>query len=236
MNTVRELDISIDLQAALLWQYNTAQRLQSLILDKQAWYTVNASEEFVNWFIFVFDLRTCNSFGLYVWSIILNVPLYTTLPPAPVGYPAFGFDFFGFNFFGNPADPQGANFSSGSGGGTSGLTLKQQRMLLQVRYFQLTTNGSVTEINRMLAYIFGTGTAWVVDNLDMTMTYTFGAGVPSALVSALVALDVLPRPAAVEIIVQASALYSFGFEDYGLNYYGDPNDPNGANFHRGELA
>ena len=235
MNTVRDFDFSIDLQAALLWQYNDATRLQRLVLAKQAWYDGNADLPFPYWFAGVFDLRTCGEDGLYVWSIILDVPLFVTIPPAPADYPAFGFEFFGLNFYGNPADPQGANFSSG-GGGTSGLTVEQQRMLLQVRYFQLTTNGSVTEINRMLAYVFGAGVAWVVDNLDMTMTYLFNGGVPSALVNALQVLDILPRPAGVGLKVAASELFSFGFEFFGLNFYGDPADPQGANFHRGELA
>lgn len=212
---IKEFDYSVDSAQALLWQYSQAPRLQSLVLKKQEWMNVNETDALNEWFAGVFDLATADADGLYVWSIILNVPLYSTLGASPSGYPAFGFANFGFNFYGAGA---GANFAVGSGGAIAGLTLEEQRQLLQVRYFQLTTNGSVTEINRMLSYVFGESSAYVLDNLNMTMTYVFNNNPSPSLINALQQLDILPRPAAVELDIVLALKYSFGFAGNGKNF------------------
>lgn len=217
---VKVFDPSINIEQALLWQHNKAVRLQSLIASKQAWYDEKVSGAFAYWFAGIFDLSTCGEDGLRVWSIILGIPLFVTSEPSPVGYPAFGFASFGFNFYGDPSDPTpaGSNFAIGAGGAVSGLSVEDARKLLQVRYFQLTTNGSVTEINRMLSYVFGDGAGYVVDNLDMTMTVVFNEFPSAALLNALSVLDVIPRPAGVELNITLGYAYSFGFADYGRNF------------------
>jgi hypothetical protein len=222
---IKQTVYEIDSAQALLWQYNQAARLESLVLQKQLWIDANVSTSIDAWQKFVFDLETATAEGLYVWSIILNLPLYSTLAPSPAGYPAFGFSAFAFNFFGDPSDPTpaGSNFAVGSGGAISGLTIEEQRQLLQMRYFQLITNGSVTEINRALAWVFGEGSAHVLDNLDMTMTYIFNNNPSPSLINALQQLDVLPRPAAVELNIILGLTYSFGFADYGKNFFPPSN-------------
>lgn len=217
---IKEPVIVIDSAQALLWQYNQAARLESLVLQKQKWIDENVTISIQEWYNFVFNLEAAHEIGLYVWSIILNLPLYSTLTPSPSGYPAFGFSAFAFNFFGDPSDPTpaGSNFAVGSGGAISGLTIKEQRQLLQMRYFQLITNGSVTEINRALAWVFGEGAAYVIDNLDMTMTYLFNNNPSPSLINAMEQLDVLPRPAAVELDIIIGFTYSFGFANFGTNF------------------
>ena len=73
--TIQEFDFSVDLLQAILWQYNNATSLQSLLNSEQAWVIENQTEFWENWLRDVFDLRTANEFGLSVWSIILGIPL-----------------------------------------------------------------------------------------------------------------------------------------------------------------
>jgi len=197
---IREFDYSVDVAQALLWQYNTAERLEKLMLFKQEWYELYNSSFFETWFEGIFDLATCGQNGLIVWAIILNVDVFITDDPIPEGYPAWGFANYSYNFYGNPAAPVGANFAP-SQGNTPQLGLEDGRKLLQLRYFAITSNCSVTEINRMLAYVFGAGAGYVLDNWDMTMTYHFDIPPSQDLIDALVALDVLPRPAGVDLII-----------------------------------
>jgi hypothetical protein len=207
---VKAFDYSINLQAALLWQYNDAVRLQSLIEQKQAWYEVNASEVWNNWYRDFFNLSTATEDGLVVWSIILGLQLYTVGEVSPPSYPAFGFSAYGGNFF-------DFNFANDLPP-VYGLTTEQKRLILQIRYFQLTTRATVPDINAMLVYLFGAGNAYVLDGLDMTMTYVFVSVLDDSFLSALQTLDVLPRPSGVELLIAPGGVQSFGFADFGLNY------------------
>ena len=78
---IKQTVYEIDSAQALLWQYNQAARLESLVLQKQLWIDANVSGALDDWQKFVFDLETADANGLYVWSIILNLPLYSTLAP-----------------------------------------------------------------------------------------------------------------------------------------------------------
>lgn len=208
--TVKAFDFSANLEAALLWQYNDAVRLQSLITQKQAWYDANVFQIWPIWFDAFFNLATAAEEGLVLWSIILGLPIYTVGEVSPPSYPAFGFDPYGGNFydfnFANSLPP------------IYGLTTEQKRLILQIRYFQLTTRATVPNINEMLAYLFGQGNAYVLDGLDMTMTYVFFDVMDTGFLSALLSLDVLPRPSGVLLDIAPGGVQQFGFADFGLNY------------------
>ncbi len=76
MSDIQEFDFSVNLLKAILWQYDGSPNLKGLLDEKDAWYISNQTEFWDNWITDVFDLRTANSFGLGVWSIILNESLY----------------------------------------------------------------------------------------------------------------------------------------------------------------
>jgi hypothetical protein len=67
-------DFIIDLQKTILWQYDKASKLRSLIDQKQAWYKINVTDFIANFFVNIFNLKTANDFGLSVWGRILNFP------------------------------------------------------------------------------------------------------------------------------------------------------------------
>lgn len=208
---IQEIDFSVDLLRVLLWQYNDAARLQTLIEKKQAWYDTHQRDFWTAWVRDVFDLRTANDFGCAVWSIILGQPLVADVSASGPDYPAFGFGDFGMNF-------GHGNFARGNG--SQGLSVEQKRIVLRLRYRQLVARGTVPEINALLADLLGDlGQAYVLDNEDMTMTYVFGFEPSSALLQVLDMFDILPRPAGVKVNRLTPANSNrFGFAPYGQNF------------------
>ncbi len=187
---IQNIDFSVDLTKALLWQYNDAPNLRGLIEAKQDWYDINQKQFWEDYLTNVFDLRTANDFGLSVWAIILNQSLFSTFTAAPTT-PYFGFGTGNENF--------GVyNFGSLSGG-SNVYSTATSRLLLRLRYFQLVSSGTIPETNRMLKYLFADyGEAYLIDNFDMTQTYIFQFVIPAEISYMLNNTDILPRPAGVK--------------------------------------
>lgn len=216
MSTVRAFDFSVNLIRNVLWQYDASASLRSLIEQKEAWYTQALSEFWNDWIVDVFDLDTANDFGLSVWAIILNIPLVVIPDPDP-GKIAFGFS------------TNRANFNNGNFAPTSssfGLTTEQKRLILKMRYFQLVTRGAAPEVNAFLNTIFGAGTVYVADGLNMNIRYVFATEIPQALELVFSNYDILPRPAGVGVRwVSNDPSAGFGFGQYRKNF-------NNGNFYR----
>lgn len=197
----------VDLLRGLPWQYDAAPSLRSLVEAKQSWYAANLDGFWSDWPHDVFDLRTANSFGLAVWSIILDLPL-----PFAADEPyrkAFGFDPFDLPF-------DQSNFGRDGAAGLQ-LTEEQRRLALRLRYYQLTNDGTVPSINAFLAELFkDSGPAYVLDDLDMTCRFIFEFEPDPLLFSVITDFDLLPRPAGVEAFVLTAIPggAKFGFEPY----------------------
>lgn len=190
MTTQQLFDFSVDLTQALLWQYNDASRLQSLLAQKQSWYDVNQRDFWQNWYNDVFNLQTCNDFGLAVWAIILEMPIIIQSTPVVPSRPTWGFDTPHRNF-------DRGNFFSGSSDAQI-MSPSDARIALRLRYYQLVTRASVTEINTLLAEVFkDRGLVFVQDNLDMTITYVFTFTPSAELITVMSQNDLFIRPAGV---------------------------------------
>lgn len=198
---IEQFDFSTNLTQVLQWMRNDAVNIQALVENEQAWYDENHTQFWQDWVTGVFDLRTANSFGLAVWCIILDVPYFIQEVP-PADKPTWGFNetppinnFVNFN---------NGNFASDNYPAVT-LSVEDQRILLQLRYFQLTTRGDIPDINAFLDIIFNNpdgiyqGGAWALDNFNMTMTYVFNCGISPNLFNILVQYDVLARPAGVKL-------------------------------------
>lgn len=208
---IQNIDFSVNILRALLWQYNKAETLQALVQSKQDWDDENQKEFWENWIRDVFDLRTANTFGLRVWSIILELPLFVNDPPPPVDKPTWGFGGFRYNF-------RGANFTNRNGSSVN-LPLETKRLALRLRYFQITSSGTVPETNRMLAYLFGEmGGAHLNDGHNMTQEYFFNFQLPWYTKYLFDNFDVLPRPAGVGSSYRDSSQNYWGFGQYRLNF------------------
>lgn len=189
--TIQTFDTSVDVMQTILWQYDGATRLQTLLQEKQAWYDINQTQFWDDWYRDVFDLRTANYFGLSVWAIILGQPIIFNNVGDPAQI-AFGFNSHVFHKNFNRS-----NFAR-KDGFTYVLGIDAARILLQLRYFQLTSSGTVPETNRMLKYVFGDmGLAYLVDNNDMTQEYIFTFALSADLKFLFTNFDILPRPAGV---------------------------------------
>jgi len=187
---IQQFDFSVDLLRALLWQYNDAERLEGLLRQKQTWYDTNQTGYWEDWVRDVFDLRTANDFGLAVWAIILNIPLAIASQGDAVDKPIWGFGVYREPF-------THGNFAAIA---SSSLTTEQKRLVLRLRYYQLTTDGAVPEINRFFKYLFEPlGQAYVVDGYAMNARYVFGFPLTSELELVLTQYDLLPRPAGVRV-------------------------------------
>lgn len=207
MGRIQKFDFSVDLLKAILWQYNDAARLQTLLRRKSEWYAEAQTEFWTDWIRDVFDLTTANDFGLAVWGIILDVPLSYGLPGTGAR-PVWGFGDFNLNF-------NNGNFGRDSSG-VAGLTVEQKRLVLRLRYYQLVSDGSAPHINYVLREVFGDG--YVIDHMDMTASYVFPMALPSGLQAILQEFDLLPRPAGVEINILIDPAGVFGFDPYYLNF------------------
>jgi hypothetical protein len=210
MTTVQNFNLSVDLLRAILWQYNDAENLQGILTQKQAWYEDSHTQFWANWIYDVFYLLNANDFGLSVWSIILGQPLALDVAPDDPAKPVWGFETYHKNF--------GRGNYAKAGGGV-GLSEFQKRMILRLRYFQITTNGTVPEVNKFLAHVFADwGGAYVVDNGSMSIAYVFSMQLPSDLMLVIEQFDLLPRPAGVEVTILTNSPMRFGFGEYRLNF------------------
>lgn len=70
---IPEVETSVNLLRSIIWQYDNAESVNSLISQKNEWYKTEQTAFWDNWFRDVFDIRTANDFGLEIWSIILGV-------------------------------------------------------------------------------------------------------------------------------------------------------------------
>ena len=219
--SIQQFDFSVNLLQALLWQYQPAVNLQAILEDENAWIEANQQGFWENWYADVFDLATANDFGLSVWSIILNQPTYINNAPPPPGQAIFGLGV------------DNENLTNGNFGIQTGYTYQFStpiaRLLLQLRYFQLVSSGTVPETNRMLKYLFGNyGKVVLIDDLNMTQRYLFYFDIPSEMLLMLTSFDILPRPAGVMSIIQQEDVVAFGLGPYNGNLLN-------SNFFNGEF-
>ena len=100
MTKIQEFDeFQVDLKQSILWQYNDASNLLSLIQQKQDWYSVNQSGFWGVWVEIVFTLTTVDVFGADIWSVILDVPLLVSDLPY-VAQPTWGFNAYELKSYG----------------------------------------------------------------------------------------------------------------------------------------
>ncbi len=209
MSTVQTFDYSVNLLKVIPWLSDQSPNLRGLLDKKSEWYQSAHRDFWTNWERDVFNMLTANDFGLSVWSIILGLPLYLDLDVSPADYPAFGFANFGMNF-------DNGNFATGSGD-SSQLTTEQKRQLLRLRWWQITSDGTMPSINNALNDVFGSD-AYALDGHNMTITYIFQVVLPNSMMRLIQDFDIVPRPSGVLANYLVKPRESFGFADYGLNF------------------
>lgn len=147
------------------WEQNNAPNLQSMINSKNDWYLKYNDAFWDSWYKDVFNIDTCNSFGIYIWCEILGIPKGTV--NLEVREESFAFGVERKNFLYSGTDPSipapdretvGGNFF-GSGQNVI-YNIDEARIMLKLRYAALTSDGRISNINRMLKWIFNQGKDW----------------------------------------------------------------------------
>lgn len=211
MTNIQTFDNSIDVLKVIPWEYDQAPNLVGLLTKKQEWYKENYSDFWDAWEKNIFNLDTANDFGLNVWSIILDLPLYTRDDSRPLDHPSFGFSPFGVNF-----DQPNSQFAISSNA-FKNLTIEQRRQLLKLRWYNITSDGTMACINQALYNVFGS-TVYCLDGEDMTITYIFTEPQAEIMMNLFGQFDILPRPSGVLAKILVKPREAFGFADYGVNF------------------
>lgn len=206
---IQSFDFSIDTLKVIKWEYDQAPNLKFILNLKQEWYTRYHAQFWDEWERNIFNLLTANNFGLNVWAIILDLPLYTQSVASPANYPAFGFADSGMNF-------GRSNFAIDSDT-VNLLSIEQKRQLLRMRWWQITSDGSLCSINHALYDVFGRD-VYALDGQNMSVTIVYQKVLPNLMMHLLQEFDLIPRPTGVKFHHLVRPTDAFGFAPYHLNF------------------
>jgi hypothetical protein len=204
---IQKFDFSNDASKAILWGQSQSTILKGLIQKQAEWFDLNHTQFWDNWYRDVFNLETANDFGLRVWCIILDLPLFDR----NLNQDVWGFGDSRKNF-------NHGNFKK-SGSGII-LTLEQIRMLLQLRYWQLVTRCSVPQDNAQLKRILfdELGDVYILDGLNMSIVVIFQLTPPPEVLQVIKDYDLIPRSCAVKIKYKSMEKKSWGFGPNRFNF------------------
>lgn len=192
----------------ILTQYSASTKLLSIIdTFNQAVSLDDFTDEFI---AKVWDLTTCETFGLDIWGKIVGVSRYIT---APIESSYFGFSEADDS---DPDYPTPFNESPFFGGTqeTTNVRLEDDayRTLIFCKAFTNISIATIPEINRFLKMLFyKRGRAYCINYRDMTMGITFEFELAPYEVSILNNYDVTPIPSGVLLSINQIISPYFGY-------------------------
>lgn len=192
--------VPLNMLGGVTWRYDQSPNLLSILNSKQAWYSSQYTQFWEGWINQIFSLKEANTFGVAVWAFILNVPISVIGLQEEYRYWAFGPTRANFRDSSGEFEdnPTSGNFPPISDSGSI-ATPEEKIWLLRLRYYGLTSNCTITEINRALADVFaGKGLVYVSDNQDMTMDYVFSFVISLSFRESMLEYA-LPKPSGVRI-------------------------------------
>jgi Protein of unknown function (DUF2612) len=166
------------------------------LLENMADY-LDVGADFDRFFALVWNVDTAIGYGLDVWGRIVGVSRVLQLPGTG--------EFFDFSESGASAHSFGEAIFYGGGDLTSNFALSDAayRKLIFAKALANISNGSIPGINQILINLFSQyGNCYVIDNQDMTVTYSFGPTLSAVDYAVAVQSGVLPKPAGVTAIFQ----------------------------------
>lgn len=192
----------------ILTQYSASQKLLSII---DTFNKAISLDDFTDEFIAkVWDLTTCQTYGLDVWGKIVGVSRYVN---APIESTSFGFSEANDS---NPDYPVPFNEAPFFGGvqETTNVRLSDDsyRTLILCKAFTNISIATIPEINRFLKMLFyQRGRAYCVNYRDMTMGITFEFELAPYEESILTNYEVTPVPSGVQVNIRQVVSPYFGF-------------------------
>jgi hypothetical protein len=175
-----------NVEATIISQFANSPRIVQLIQNMNAYFSADAN--FNNFFNQIWNIDTAVGYGLDVWGRIVGVT--RVLKIASVSY--FGF---AEALPGSQPFNQAPFFSGQTTTSNFSLSDDSFRTLLFAKAMANITDGSIPSINALLMSLFGSsGQAFVTDNGNMTMTYTFDFVLSPVDVAIVSQSGILPRP------------------------------------------
>jgi hypothetical protein len=191
-----------DVGRTIISQYGNSPTLGLLIEAANQWLDPGANID--TFYADVWNIATAQGYGLDIWGRIVGVQRVLTVSAGKYwGYKEAG------TTSAEPYYPGGHGAFYSGQAFTSNFALSDQsfRLLILAKAASNISDGSISSINAIMMALFpGRGFAWVVDNLNMSLTYTF-AFLPVLTPVELAILGqsgVLPRPTGVSTSITSS--------------------------------
>lgn len=189
----------------LLSQYVDSPTINSLLSSYND--AVEPSVDILNFYDNIWNVATAVGNGLDIWGNIVGVS--RLLNTNTSGY-YFGFEEAASGATGSQPFNQAPFYVGKTSTTTYALTDSQYRRLILVKAAFNISNNTVPSINELLRIEFGTptlggnepyGQAWVIDNLNMSLTYYLEFIPNEAQIAIITNSGVFPRPAGVQLIL-----------------------------------
>lgn len=187
---------AFDVWKTVLKQYANSPVLMQLILNMDSY--LDQSTNFDNFFDLVMNVDTAQGWGLDVWGRIVNVSRILSVTEDQL--------FLGYQEAGQTAQPfnQAPFYSGQRFNDAFVLTDSAYRVLILAKALANICDGSIPAINQILLNLFpNRGNCYVVDNLNMTMTYKFEFVLTAVELAIVAQSGVLPRSTGVSANVDS---------------------------------
>lgn len=189
------LPTSLDVLRTILSQYANSPIILAILTNFAE--GVGQQADFERFYSLVWNVESAEGYGLDVWGRIVGVQRVLHIPIG--GY--LGFD------QATDAETFGEGIWYGHGTSTQNYALADSafRTLILAKAALNITDGSIASTNSILMALFpGYGNCYVRDNLDMSITYVFGATLSPVDSAIVFQSGVLPRGAGVSFTVEQS--------------------------------
>jgi hypothetical protein len=190
--------IPFDYWDTIASQYANTDIITALIGNMDAY--LDQTANFQSFYDTIFNVATAQRYGLDVWGRIVDVSRILDVPGTS--------QYFGIKEAGIGANPFNTQpFFSGQQL-TNNFILSDSafRVLIYAKALANICDGSIPAINQILLRLFpGRGNCYVVDGLNMTMTYNFNFALSSVELAIVAQSGALPHPTGVSITIQATS-------------------------------
>lgn len=158
---------NFDVWKTIISQYANSPILTQLILNIDEY--LDQTANFENFFDLTWNIDTAQGWGLDVWGRIVDVTRTLSVPGTDTTW-------LGFEEAGETAQPfnQAPFFAGQQINDNFVLTDSSYRILIFAKALANICDGSIPSINQILLNLFpNRGNCFVIDNLDMSMTFNF---------------------------------------------------------------
>ena len=188
---------AFDFNSTVISQYANSPTLLRLISNMAQY--VDQSQNFANFYSFVWNVDTAQGFGLDIWGRIVGVSRLLQIPnsDAYVGFQ----DGSGPSWDVQPFDASGTFYGGGTSTQSYLLTDTSYRVLILAKALANISVTTVPAFNQLLQNLFGAGSAYVTNPGDMEFVITLNFVPTPVQLAILTNSGVIPRPAGVSFTV-----------------------------------